>query len=221
MAEVVWGILLSYCMDYQSSRANKSCQPGWRVASALELSSGSARHRPSPVDRQALRRGNALPSVGPDLLAGGREVSRGGDRPAIDVDGTDPLNVLSGALNGSHFIGRVTSSDIGASRARLILDSELEDGENFVLQWPYERVRVERIQIDVRSCIRPPTAEVRFFGGRGRITYGPYTVVRISPYFRDVEIDVDREEGARAIHSCRNRGVLGWSLGRAPRSDEP
>jgi hypothetical protein len=126
----------------------------------------------------------------------------------VDVDGPDPLNVVSGRVAkghtnvgavSPHFIGRVTSNTPSGDTRRLVV-------ENFSFRWPDTTSRINRIDIRLTgSPLVVPTAEVVFRDTlRGR-RYGPYSVVQGSSYFRRVEVDVDREAGAAEVEPWRTR----------------
>lgn len=116
----------------------------------------------------------------------------------IDIDGTDPLNVVSGTVsqllavstfkNPAQFIGQVTSNAPIASGRHLVV-------KNFSIIWPNGDT-VNQMEIDVTSPLGgPPTADVHFVTAAGQ-KLGPYTVTQESPYFRDVEVEMDREDHA-------------------------
>jgi hypothetical protein len=118
----------------------------------------------------------------------------------IDIDPPDYLEVVSGTvargISGTprHFIGRVTSNT-GTLFARTLVV------EDFAFlwpdsQWPMGVINRLKIQLTGSFGLGPPVAEVTFFNGRGEPHAGPFTVPRASPYFRDVEVEVDVEDGA-------------------------
>jgi hypothetical protein len=120
----------------------------------------------------------------------------------IDIDGTDPLNVVSGAVrkgsfpigNSRHFIGRVTSNTASGAGRDLIV-------EDLDLQWPGSSSMIGKLEIHLTGgFFNQVTAEVKFITTSGK-TYGPYTVKQKSRYFHDVEVDVDRENGTADILS--------------------
>jgi len=117
----------------------------------------------------------------------------------IDIDGADPLDVVSGTVAKGvvsiigwlpHFIGRVTSNTFCAGGRNLVV-------EDFSFQWPVSTDTIDRLEIVVtRSGFAAPTADVTFIDTARSISHGPYTATRESRYFRDVEVEVDREDDA-------------------------
>jgi hypothetical protein len=123
----------------------------------------------------------------------------------VDIDGPDPLNVVSGQIAKGHttvgaatphFIGRVTRNTPSGDTRRLVV-------ENFSFRWPDSTSRINRLDIRLTgSPLVVPTAQVIFRDTvRGR-RYGPYSVVQSSTFFRRVEVDVDREAGAADVEPC-------------------
>ena len=120
----------------------------------------------------------------------------------IDIDGTDPLNVVSGtvsrglyAINVSppHFIGQVTSNTYSNGARQLVV-------ENFSFQWPRSATTIDRLEIELTgNFFQTPVAEVRFVNSASGQSYGPYTIKRESTYFHEVEFEVDREDGAVSV----------------------
>jgi hypothetical protein len=120
----------------------------------------------------------------------------------IDIDGADPLNVVSGVISQGlsnvaggarppHFIGRVTSDTLEGAMRHLVV-------EDFSFQWPEaNRSLIDQLEIKLTALSSvTPTAEVSFIArGSGR-RHGPYTVQQESPYFRDIEVEIDREDAA-------------------------
>jgi len=114
----------------------------------------------------------------------------------IDIDGTDPLNVVSGtvavgpSLPGSefpHFIGRVTSN-------RAVADGRLLTVRDFKFRWPDTAYTINQLKIRLNgSPLVRPTAQVTFRDTEQNRKFGPFTVTQESMYFREVEMDVDRE----------------------------
>ncbi|HSH59596.1 MAG TPA: hypothetical protein VK988_08160 [Acidimicrobiales bacterium] len=146
------------------------------------------------------------------------------DAPAftlhIDVDGTDPLGVVSGDVVGdvtpvgapTHFIGRVIESKLdGAARTLAV-------GE-FRFAWPGTGELVDRVEISLSPGAGTPSADVTFVAIGGTRRHGPYTVNRESAYFRQVEVEVDVEDGAvrtepyvTTTHPVRPAGLPGETL---------
>lgn len=113
----------------------------------------------------------------------------------VDVDGTDPLHVVSATVSEStqpatHLIGRVTANDVAASGGRDLVV------ESFSAVWPGTGERVERLEISLAGGgLATPTATVTFVAASGR-RHGPFTATQTSTYFRQIEVEVDREDGA-------------------------
>lgn len=115
----------------------------------------------------------------------------------IDVDGIDPLGVVSGYVASgqlgapaAHFIGRVTSdAPAGAARAVVV--------EDFAFTWHESTDRVDRLELVLASGSgAAPTADVTFVAtGSGR-RHGPYRATQESPYFREIQVEVDTEDNA-------------------------
>jgi hypothetical protein len=117
----------------------------------------------------------------------------------VDIDGTDPLGAVSGtvALGAAapgeaspHFIGRV-ASDETVSGGRLLTVSDVK------FRWPDSTDTVTRLTVELSgSPLAIPTAKVTFHASAGNRDYGPYVATQGSIYFREVEMDVDREVNA-------------------------
>ena len=118
----------------------------------------------------------------------------------VDIDGTDPLNVVSGTVSKGlyfigtsppHFIGQVTSNTSSGSVHNLVV-------ENFSFAWPQSSVTIDRLEIAItgKSILIKPTAEVTFISTGTGQRFGPYSVTQESIYFREVEVEVDREDSA-------------------------
>jgi hypothetical protein len=118
---------------------------------------------------------------------------------AIDIDGTDPLNVVSGSVAAGetsagslpvHFVGRVVHNTAATGGRRLRVS-------DFEIAWPNSIGRVTQLEIELTgSALSIPTAEVTFVDSVQDRRYGPFVVQQRSSYFREVEVDVDRESGA-------------------------
>ncbi|MCA1624025.1 MAG: hypothetical protein LC778_09540, partial [Acidobacteria bacterium] len=94
------------------------------------------------------------------------------------------------SIASPHFIGRVTSNDASANGRNLIV-------EDFRFRWLDTNNNIDRLSIELSgSALINPTAQVIFHDTMQHQDFGPYTVVQESMYFREVEIDVDREENA-------------------------
>jgi hypothetical protein len=117
---------------------------------------------------------------------------------AIDIDGTDPLNVVSGSIvEGAasgvlplHFIGRVKSNKATTGGRRLVV-------EDLQFNWPNSTHRITRLNITLTgSPLTIPVAKVTFVDVAQKRRHGPYVVEQRSQYFHEVEMDVDREKNA-------------------------
>lgn len=120
----------------------------------------------------------------------------------VDIDGTDPLAVVSGTISrqtmytfgaiSRHFIGQVTS------RSGLLFADQTLVVENFEFTWPTTSTVVNRCDI-VLSNIFNPSAEATFVSADGSKTFGPYALNRKSTYFHEVEFEIDTEDDALAV----------------------
>lgn len=156
---------------------------------------------------------HALPSP---VFVAPAAVGRAPDDPAVvlyvDIDGTDPLGVVSGDVAGvgvgapEHFIGRVVENlQDGVVRRLTVAD--------FRLTWPDTGEVVDHLEIAITGG-NAPSADVAFVVSGGTDRHGPFRIARESAYFRQVEIEVDVEEGAvapepydTATHPVRPAGV--------------
>jgi hypothetical protein len=119
----------------------------------------------------------------------------------IDIDGADPLNVVSGtvarglylygATGPAHFIGRVTSNTSTATGRDLVV-------ADFSFTWPGGASVIDRLEISLSRAdfFATPTAQVTFLVSGSGTRYGPYSATQQSIYFHEVEVEVDREDGA-------------------------
>ena len=116
----------------------------------------------------------------------------------IDVDGTDALDVVSGSVARGlipvgavpHFIGRVTSNTGTMFSRKLVV-------EDFSFTWPGSSTVIDRLVIRLTGhAFGTPTAEVTFYRTSGKRHAGPFKAPRSSRYFRDVQVEVDVEDGA-------------------------
>ncbi len=117
----------------------------------------------------------------------------------IDIDGRDPLNVVSGTVikelseissTPRHFIGRVTSNTFSGGIRNLIV-------EEFDFQWPGTMKVINCIEIILAGAgFGTPSAEVTFVAVGSSSRFGPYSISQESRYFREVEFEVDQEDGA-------------------------
>ncbi len=119
----------------------------------------------------------------------------------IDIDGVDPLNVVSGTvtrwLPGSapHFIGQVTSNTYSGGVRKLVV-------ENFSFNWPSSSDVIDKLEIDITGggwASTEPVAAVTFIDTTRNHTHGPYSTPQESIYFRDVEVEIDTEDNAVAV----------------------
>jgi Peptidase family M28 len=146
---------------------------------------------PGPVD-----------DSGANLDGGQREAL--GFRLHLDIDGSYPLNVVSGTVlqdlsssaGGSelaHFIGRVTSDTVAGGTRKLIV-------EDFSFRWPGtdgNEGLIDSLQIDLPTSFPlAPSIEVSFIATDSNYSHGPYIVHQESTYFHTVEVEVDQEDNA-------------------------
>lgn len=125
----------------------------------------------------------------------------------IDIDGSYPLNVVSGTVvqdlptsaGGSeraHFIGRVTSDTLVGGVRKLVVG-------DFSFQWPgpdASGVTIDRLEVNLPASFPlAPKVEVSFVATASSHCHGPYIAQQESTYFRAVEIEVDREDGAAEV----------------------
>lgn len=120
----------------------------------------------------------------------------------VDIDGTDPLNVVSGTVAlgpnspgaaSPNFIGRVTSNTAaGAGRTLLVKD--------FEFRWPGSNDSINQLTVELTGASPSNlSAKLTFSDTVLNHQHGPYVVRRSSPYFREVEMDIDRETNAIAV----------------------
>ncbi|MGF1466842.1 MAG: hypothetical protein ACFCGT_11980 [Sandaracinaceae bacterium] len=120
----------------------------------------------------------------------------------VDVDGVDALNVVSGALGVStapppaRFIGRVTSRAERVDRVELVV-------EDFRVDWPIGSPQIDRLELTLRWPGAPPCVDAVFVDTARGVRRGPYRAPRRSPFFREVEIEVDREDEAAPVEPYR------------------
>ncbi len=123
----------------------------------------------------------------------------------IDIDGIDPLNVVSGTVYKGlmllplpHFIGRVTSNTLAPGERNLVV-------EDFNFDWPGTTTTIDRLEITLTGITWGETvnASVTFMSGARGMSYGPYSVAQDSTYFRDVEVEVDKEDHAAEVEPYR------------------
>jgi Peptidase family M28 len=112
----------------------------------------------------------------------------------IDVDGPDPLNVVSGSVADGdterHFIGRATQT-ITPAGVRIAV-------QDFSFKWPNTTRSVTKAEIEVtESSLTGIVATAKFTGGSQ--SFGPFSAKKVSSWFREVEVDVDREVGCAEV----------------------
>ena len=115
----------------------------------------------------------------------------------IDIDGPDPLNVVSGSVAASfttinptaHFVGRVASLSVASGTTNLVV-------EDFQFIWPLGGT-IERLEIEIfqLSILGTPNARITFIEPGGR-RHGPFAVPQASRYFHELEYEMDREDNA-------------------------
>lgn len=116
----------------------------------------------------------------------------------IDIDGIDALGVVSGDVIGhaatasapAHFIGRVTRSTVDGAARNLVV-------QELRFTWPDTGEVVDELELSITPGAGTPSVDVTFVVVGGR-RHGPYTAARESTFFRQVEVEVDVEEGAIA-----------------------
>jgi hypothetical protein len=122
----------------------------------------------------------------------------------LDIDGSYPLNVVSGTVvqdlptssGGSErapFIGRVTSDTVTGGIRKLVVG-------DFSFRWPGTEGNgtiIDRLEVDLPTSFPlRPSLEVSFMATASDYRHGPYIVHQESTYFRTVEVEVDRENDA-------------------------
>jgi len=119
----------------------------------------------------------------------------------VDIDGTNPLDVVSGTVqkgmllpgqNPEHFVGKVASRVHSDDGLTLTV-------RGFSLNWP-DRGRFDSAVVIVRDQ-SPSTATISFSNASSDTLIGPFTATHFSRFFREVELDYDREEGALNVVS--------------------
>ena len=115
----------------------------------------------------------------------------------VDIDNTAPLNVVSLHLTQEsqnplslHVIGRVNKNKSNLSVPVLVVDDL-----HFIGVTPGMTLPVELEVTLSRAPGSNPQAEVSFYDRSNR-KEGPIKLKRISTYFREVEVEIDREQGA-------------------------
>jgi hypothetical protein len=117
----------------------------------------------------------------------------------VDVDGPRSLGVVSGTASSTagsverrvHFIGRVTFNRwLGSARYVVARD--------MAFTWPFTATLITRVDLRLSDHGERPRAHIAFFDRHGS-GFGPIMCERISPTYREVEVDLDREEGAAAV----------------------
>lgn len=116
----------------------------------------------------------------------------------IDIDGVNPLKVVSGVVAqagiAKHFIAQVTSNERTSTGRELT-------SERFSFDWPATGESIDLLNISLFGAgTSNPDAEVTFITTRN-VEYGPFTASRASAFFRSVEVEIDRESGAVAVES--------------------
>ncbi len=115
----------------------------------------------------------------------------------VDVDGEQALSVVSGTLKAGnhgtrHFVGRVTSDTATTSLRQVVV-------EDFALGWPTAADTITRLKLDLWSTPEGPQLRAVFEAQGGTAAHGPFEASRTSTAFREVEFEIDREDGAVAI----------------------
>ncbi len=113
----------------------------------------------------------------------------------IDIDGSDSLAVVSGTVivddhSKKHFIGRVTKNSASSEGRDLLV-------EDMTLRWPGIGNSIQCLEIELLLCAPAPQARVRFKANDR--TFGPFTADRESAFFREIEFEIDHEDGAADV----------------------
>ena len=132
----------------------------------------------------------------------------------IDIDGTDPLGVVSGTVvqgldllrSPGDFIGRVTANTSTDGIRHLVVE-EIEAVEEPAspmaapFRWPQSTLTINRLEIAIESGFNTlgRVADVTFIDTAWNVRRGPYRLTQKSIYFREVEVDVDIEDDAVVI----------------------
>lgn len=142
----------------------------------------------------------------------------------IDIDCRDPLDVVSGTVaelflfphfrRPAEFIGKVVKN-------KKITDGRKLTVEEFTFTWPGTLEVIDRMVINLSPSLpsmATPSAEVTFIT-TGRRLKGPFILEHASKYFRDVEVEVDMEDGAinpepynTHTHPVRPAGMPSYNL---------
>lgn len=115
----------------------------------------------------------------------------------VDIDGGSPLAIVSGNVSfggaePDHFVGRIVDDRMdGALRVLRV--------EGFILRWAPAGTNVERLDLTLDTAATPPRAEAVFTKISGVLRSEPQQLERVSPWFREVEIEIDCEDGALDI----------------------
>ena len=100
-----------------------------------------------------------------------------------------PVLPLSGALP-MHSSGRVSRNTV-APEGRTVTVTDFE------FEWPNSANRITRLDIALSgSVLIVPTASVTFVDVAQERQFGPFHVQQRSPYYHEVEVDIDREADA-------------------------
>ena len=115
----------------------------------------------------------------------------------VDIDGTDPLGVVSGAVARgtaeTHFLGRVVTDELQPGGRRVVVEASR-------FPWPESPHRITQLELLLTgSVLERPTARVTFRDPEQGRDYGPFVASQASIYFREVEVEVDHEVGAATV----------------------
>lgn len=115
----------------------------------------------------------------------------------VDIDGTDPLGVVSATVRPSLLVAGGTAHAIGRviSNTGTVLRRDLVVGD---MTLPWGTATVDRMEITVErpNLLGAPEADVTFVATGANRRFGPYRAAQQSIWFREVEIEVDVEDGA-------------------------
>lgn len=115
----------------------------------------------------------------------------------VDIDGTDPLGVVSATVRPSPLIAGSTAHAIGrvTSNTGTLIRRDLVVGD---MTLPWGAATVDRLEMTIErpGLLGTPQADVTFVATATNQRFGPYRAIQQSIWFREVEIEVDVEDGA-------------------------
>jgi len=127
----------------------------------------------------------------------------GGNKPGlvlhVDVDGTQALGVVSGDVPSGgrsavslHFIGRV-------KRRKKIPNGLLLWVDEVMLRFAGNMSRAYELKLRIWRPVGSDQIQGTAWFTHGEVKVGPFHIMRTAPWFRQIEIEVDREQGARKV----------------------